>query len=704
MAKKYFTDESLATLVDETKSYVDSAVSTKADEDHSHDNATTSTAGFMSAADKTKFGYTNIAYGSCSTSAGTAEKVVTVNGNKNWALKAGSLISVYFTYTNTASSPTLNVNSTGAKSIKYNTASASGEHAGYAKRAILYMYDGSSYVFMGWSYAGDTKVTQTSVTTTNKEYPIILGYDDSTTSVTNTVKKASTLTYNPSTQILTAPTFKGALTGNASTATSATKATQDASGNVITTTYETKSDASAKLTEAKSYADTQIATAVDGIMGEGAKEALDTIGELSAALTDNQDMISTLNSAITSKADKADVVQADWDVNDESSMAFVKNRPFYAETINTVIIPENTVTNFVQCGPNVYVSTIPLDGVLPFELEQTYTVVWNGVTYENVCTALDPNSTSGFATLGSVFMDFINGVNAYPFGILIYDNEGMVADIITSDFSESHTVKVTGFVTEICQLDRKYIAEHLDSLPTYAGRNVKGQVFTIDGEEITAENGAEIFNNYSSNIAVGWYSHAEGEITIAKGWYSHAEGYRTEAYGNASHTEGCRTSTSSLSVAESNASIDEGYTAHAEGYGTVASGPRSHAEGNGTTASGVDSHSEGNGTIAAAKAQHAQGKYNVEDAAGTYAHIVGNGSSTSNRKNAHTLDWNGNAWFQGDVYVGGTGQYDTAAKKLMVEPTADDALALLAEVGMIDPIVDANGAVYIEDDNVIYTL
>lgn len=37
---------------------------------------------------------------------------------------------------------------------------------------------------------------------------------------------------------------------------SATKATQDASGNVITSTYETKTDASSKLTEAKTYTDT----------------------------------------------------------------------------------------------------------------------------------------------------------------------------------------------------------------------------------------------------------------------------------------------------------------------------------------------------------------------------------------------------------------------------------------------------------------
>lgn len=50
-----------------------------------------------------------------------------------------------------------------------------------------------------------------------------------------------------------------ATTANSSTtANSATKATQDANGNVITDTYETKEDASAKLEEAKLYTDTEI--------------------------------------------------------------------------------------------------------------------------------------------------------------------------------------------------------------------------------------------------------------------------------------------------------------------------------------------------------------------------------------------------------------------------------------------------------------
>lgn len=64
-------------------------------------------------------------------------------------------------------------------------------------------------------------------------------------------------------------------------------------------------------------------------------------------------------------------------------------------------------------------------------------------------------------------------------------------------------------------------------------------------------------------------------------------------------------------------------------------------------ADGVAAHSEGIGTIAIGQAQHVQGKYNLEN--GQYAHIVGNGVNEENRSNAHTLDWDGNAWYKGTL-------------------------------------------------------
>jgi hypothetical protein len=68
----------------------------------------------------------------------------------------------------------------------------------------------------------------------------------------------------------------------------------------------------------------------------------------------------------------------------------------------------------------------------------------------------------------------------------------------------------------------------------------------------------------------------------------------------------------------------------------------------------------------------------------TYAHIVGNGTSEDARSNAHTLDWEGNAWFQGDVYVGSTSgtNKDEGSKKLATE---DSVHNILIATGLITP-------------------
>ena len=172
----------------------------------------------------------------------------------------------------------------------------------------------------------------------------------------------------------------------------------------------------------------------------------------------------------------------------------------------------------------------------------------------------------------------------------------------------------------------------------------------------------------------------------AVGTKSHTEGNNTTASGEASHAEGASTTAS-------------GYCSHAEGSHTTASGFNSHAEGDGATASGGRSHAEGLSTTASSQDQHVQGKFNVEDSSNKYAHIVGNGTNASARSNAHTLDWNGNAWYAGDVYVGSTSgiNKDEGSKKLATEEYVDSKQDTLiqsgASVGQIAKItaVDDSG-------------
>ena len=166
-------------------------------------------------------------------------------------------------------------------------------------------------------------------------------------------------------------------------------------------------------------------------------------------------------------------------------------------------------------------------------------------------------------------------------------------------------------------------------------------------------------------LAKGDYSHAEGKDNLALGKNSHAEGSLTQALSEEAHSEGNQTIANGwFSHAEGSKTIASGNASHAEGMKSEASGRYSHAEGAGTIVSGAYSHAEGNNTIAASNNQHVQGKNNISDAdeegnaLNTYAHIVGNGLSPMKRSNAHTLDWDGNGWYAGNLYVGGTSQAD----------------------------------------------
>ena len=78
-------------------------------------------------------------YGTCSTAAATAAKVATATGFK---LVSGTSVSIKFTYANTAASPTLNINSLGAKAVYVN-----GTRFAYwaAGSTVTFVYDGTKF-------------------------------------------------------------------------------------------------------------------------------------------------------------------------------------------------------------------------------------------------------------------------------------------------------------------------------------------------------------------------------------------------------------------------------------------------------------------------------------------------------------------------------------------------------------------------------
>lgn len=124
-------------------------------------------------------------YGGCSTTASTAAKLVTCTG---FALTTGAIIGVLFTTANTAATPTLNVNSTGAKSIYVgsSTPSATTNVLKWSANTMLYfMYDGTYFRY----------VTSIAAASVDQPRGANTWYGTSSTGATTTAKTSTIANY-----------------------------------------------------------------------------------------------------------------------------------------------------------------------------------------------------------------------------------------------------------------------------------------------------------------------------------------------------------------------------------------------------------------------------------------------------------------------------------------------------------------------------
>ena len=87
-------------------------------------------------------------YATCGTAAATAAKVATIQ-NGSFTLETGVKVSVKFSYSNSAASATLNVNSTGAKAIQFAGAALASTQYWAANQVVDFVYDGTYWAISG---------------------------------------------------------------------------------------------------------------------------------------------------------------------------------------------------------------------------------------------------------------------------------------------------------------------------------------------------------------------------------------------------------------------------------------------------------------------------------------------------------------------------------------------------------------------------
>lgn len=201
------------------------------------------------------------------------------------------------------------------------------------------------------------------------------------------------------------------------------------------------------------------------------------------------------------------------------------------------------------------------------------------------------------------------------------------------------------------------------------------------------------------------FSHAEGKYTVASGIASHAEGNSTTAAGSASHAGGrynvADSSEYSYDLVTTTLYVDKSATDYSFGAGLtvdLVSGKCLLRDKKPLTPTVglkdcyIQAEDESSAYWVLSSRQSPNVSSNIEyrvvgidvnkfssPAYMHYATIIGNGTSDYTRSNAYTLDWDGNAWFAGDVYVGSTSgtNKDDGSKKLATEAYVDERACVL---------------------------
>lgn len=356
-----------------------------------------------------------------------------------------------------------------------------------------------------------------------------------------------------------------------------------------------------------------------------------------------------------------------------------KGAPNGVATLNeSGTIPSSQLPSYVddvlEFAARASFPTTGESGKIYVDTTTNVTYRWSGSTYTEISKSLAIGTTDSTAAAGNHGHKLSDLENDSGFTTKQYVDEavegmtapvtsvnGKIGEVILTASDVGALPSTTTIPTKVSDLtnDSEFATEqYVDDAIEDHNTSPLAHVNKMNSENPVGEGSFSM--NRKSGSTIGIRSFAEGENTEASGDYSHAEGQNTIAEGKSAHAEGANTEV-------------EGDYSHAEGEGTYAHGAYAHVEGQDNHAYGNYVHVEGRGNTTHEDYSHVQGKFSRS--ATNAAHVVGNGSEDQS-SNAHVLDWDGNAWFAGDVYVGsesGTDR-DDGSKKLATEEYVDNAI------------------------------
>ena len=149
-------------------------------------------------------------------------------------------------------------------------------------------------------------------------------------------------------------------------------------------------------------------------------------------------------------AKRAEDPQSDWNQNDDTQQDYVKNRPFYTDTVETVLVEESTVS-FVDAG-GFYAAEF--QSTFSATVGETYKISWNGTVYECICVIFNNKRCIGNLSITGDGPD-----TGEPFCMAVINGKGIM--IAATDTSASHTFSISGLSVEVVKIDEKYLPDQL---------------------------------------------------------------------------------------------------------------------------------------------------------------------------------------------------------------------------------------------------
>lgn len=385
--------------------------------------------------------------------------------------------------------------------------------------------------------------------------------------------------------------------------------------------------------------------------------------------------------------------QGDWDEKNPDSVNYIRNKPFGEIEIPVNIIPEQLLTitsSYIQIKPN-----IP-----QLIAGKTYLVVFNGVEYK--CIA---RTCSGYVLIGNgIIYGDGHESNGEPFSCDSHSSGTFYVNVLNKG---EYTFSMSEFVTDIKPIDKKFLHDiaaqsELDNISNTKMNNENpvgsgsfsmnrkeglgvGEYSSTFGNNLIAENRSQ-FVSGEFNININKIKYSESEICLRSSntvFSKSGNFYYSTEYEFDENTGVYTLIAPSLATSEQVKSL----------YGKnqwfiVDTTSSSHIltpdvfQGNAISKFAVQgkNHNTNYNRFSTSSYKYSIKADIINSERGEYVHIVGNGTSDTERSNAHTLDWEGNAEFAGDIVAYGCGGDEPISLRELNEKVSESSSVITVNI------------------------